>query len=342
MALRFIDGFDLITTRTDYGAKWTNYATSDSYLMIGTGRSGSGKSLRFYSASGFLEKILDDQSTWITGFAFKYEALPTSNSAICSWYDSANGEQLTLTCDTSGNMSLRRGSSSGTILMTASAPLVVNTWVYIELKVTINNTTGSAELRINGTTVASISGVDTQYSSTLSTARRLRLNGSNVGYSQIDDLYVCDGTGSTNNTFLGDCRVDALSPNAAGTYTDFTPVGGVNNWENVAGALPLETSNYNTADTVGAADSFALPNLSALSSTIFGVQSVLSAKKDDAGARSINARLRLASTDYDGAAHSLGDSYAGYMHIWETNPNTSTAWTESDINGMELGYEVAA
>jgi hypothetical protein len=38
----------------------------------------------------------------------------------------------------------------------------------------------------------------------------------------IDDLYVCDSTGSTNNTFLGDVRVDTVRPIGAGNYSEFS------------------------------------------------------------------------------------------------------------------------
>ena len=48
-----------------------------------------------------------------------------------------------------------------------------------------------------------------------------------IGTLDIDDLYICDGTGSApHNTFLGDCRVDTLLPTADGTAQQWTPSTG--------------------------------------------------------------------------------------------------------------------
>jgi len=337
MALRFMDGFELFTTRADLAAKYNNIAASDSNVLFATGRRGDGQSLKLYSGSGFVQKTLDDQDTWTVGFGLYFEALPTSGSGLVFFYDNTVNNQLTLAIDTAGQITMRRGSGTGTILCTSSISLSVAVWYFVEAKIFISDTVGTVEIRVNGETVATFSG-DTKMT-TLATANIIRLQGVSLGPIRIDDFYVCDGTGSANNSFLGDCRVDTLFPTGAG-HTGFTPIGGVNNWENVASALPLDETNYNSATLSETLDTFACADLSTLSSTIFGVQENISARKDDAGVREAASVARVGGTDYPGATHSLADSYLIYRQIWETNPNTAAAWTESEVNASQFGYKV--
>lgn len=84
--------------------------------------------------------------------------------------------------------------------------LAAGSWNFIEVKLTIADSGGSFEVRINESVWVTFTG-DTKQSSTLATANRIILysRSSDCG---IDDLYICDGTGSVNNTYLGDARVD--------------------------------------------------------------------------------------------------------------------------------------
>jgi hypothetical protein len=148
--------------------------------------------------------------------------------------------------------------------------------------------------------------------------------------------------GSTNNTYLGDVRIDTVRPNGAGNYADFSRQGGATNWENVDDTLIDADSGYNYSNTVGHKDSFDCANLPSIAGTIFGVQVSLGARKDDAGSRTLRALTRLASTDYEGSDLAPGTDYRFFRHIWEQNPNTSAAWTEAQINGAEFGYKVQA
>jgi len=344
MALRYIDGFDLYTTATtDLATRWGTAPTSSTYVALTTGRSGSGQAVRLYNtSSGVLGKTLDAQATWIVGFALKIEAMPSSSVPyLVEFRDSAASSQASVIMTPTGALELFRGGQYGTLLAASADVIAINVWNYIEIKLTVADSAGVFEVRVNGTVVASYTG-DTKASSSIATASTVRFYAIGSSNCHFDDLYICDGTGSRNNSYLGDCRVDALLPTGAGNTTQFTQNGGTSNWDNVASANPLDATKYNSADTVGYSDSFALADLSALGSTIKGVQSVIMAKKDDAGERTMKSKLRISSTDYYGTTQALASSYAFVQDIFETNPNTSTTWTESDINGMEIGYEVAA
>ncbi|MGH9909671.1 MAG: hypothetical protein ACRD32_03445, partial [Nitrososphaerales archaeon] len=74
----------------------------------------------------------------------------------------STSDQLTVNLNADGSLEVRRGSSGGTLLGTsATGVFPANVWNYVEIKATIDNTVGVFQLRINGTTVLNLSGIDT-------------------------------------------------------------------------------------------------------------------------------------------------------------------------------------
>lgn len=237
-----------------------------------------------------------------------------------------------------------RGSAGGTVLATSVQTLPTASFSYIELKATIHSSTGAYELRVNGVTWVSGTGANTQSTANATTNQILVGPAASLSASlsrYYDDLYICDTSGSTNNDFLGDCRVDTLLPNADGTYTDFTPNSGSNHYSRVAEGAP-DTTTYVTSSTVDQKDTYAFQDLTAVTGTIKGIQVNNAALKDDAGARSIANVVRSGTTDAVGSTVALSTSQLIYSSVHETDPNTSAAWTESGVNSMQAGVKVAA
>lgn len=342
MALRFIDGFDHYTTAAAYAYKYTSSSAS---AAPGAGRRSGSNAARFANYGGdYLLKTLDDQATWIVGFAYKRDYASNDEKPILQLRDNAGAVQVALCLrGLDGLLRLWRGDQT-TLLATSTVALPTGAWSFLELKTTIHDTAGAMELRINGATAATFSG-DTKYSSTIGTARSIRLSGgvySSTYYGWIDDLYICDGAGATNNDFLGDCRVDTLYPNGSGASAQFAPTGSAANWENVDDVTPDDDASYNASDTAGAVDSFAFTDMAVLNTTVFGLQANILARKDDAGSRTLRAIARIGGANHEGGDLSLSDSYLDLTQVWPLNPATSTAWTESQINAAEFGYKVQA
>ena len=342
MALRFIDGFDTYTSDASVALRYSALPSSGSYYGIqsSSGRRGGG-CLDLYSGSGYAGKTFDDQTTWTVGFALKVDSMPSSTTRLLQLRDSAGDAQCTLALTIAGALAVYRGGTSNTLLGTSSGSITTGAWYYIEMKVTIHDSTGSAVVRINETEVLSLSSVDTKYT-TNAYAREVLLCGlPSIVHGYIDDLYVLDGTGSTVN-FLGDVRVDALFPSGAGSVTEFTPSGAANNWDCVNDTDPDGDTTYTTATTVDDTDLLAFSDLSAVSGDIYGVQATLIARKDDAGTGGMKTTVLLNSTEYDGSEITMSDSYVSRQTIWEQNPDTAAAWAQSEINGAEFGYKVSS
>ncbi|MGE0108237.1 MAG: hypothetical protein AB7S81_00515 [Bdellovibrionales bacterium] len=338
MALRFIDGFDHYAIPAQMPLKYTTVSNASISTMVGR-RAGS-VAVKLYNSGGDRFAIsLDDQTTWIVGFAFCPEINSTNTAKTVQFVDATSSVQLTL-CLTNGVIQLYRGDGS-VLLTTAAQTLQAGVWNYIEVKAVIADTNGTFEVRVNEQVWATYTG-DTKYSSSLATARTIRFGCASWVGTGFHDLYICDGTGNTNNDYLGDCRIDTLYPDGQGSNAAFTPVGSTANWENVDETPADADTSYNTSDVVGDVDTFSFDDLGTNGNVIHGAQINLMARKDDAGPRILRAIALNDGTIHEGSNISLSDSYLIYRHIWEQNPSAATSWTETDINAAEFGYKVQA
>ncbi len=332
MALRFIDGFEHYAIPSQITLKWNGI--NNIAISSATGRRSGTKALLLGSASDYVSLTLDNQTTWIVGMALYIYGNETSD--IVRFTDSADSVQATVVIGNDGTIRLYRGSS--TLLASSTLSLNIGVWNYIEIKLTIADSGGLFEARVNETAWVTYTG-DTKSSSTLATANKISLygRGNDIAF---DDVYICDTTGSANNDYLGDCRVDTILPNGVGNYTDFAALGSVTNWENVDETSIDSDTSYNYSNTVGAKDTFAFTNVPSITGTIFGVQANIAAKKDDAGSRVVRAVTRIGGADYESANLPLPSDYVFSRTLWQQNPAISAAWTEAAINGAEFGYKI--
>jgi hypothetical protein len=336
MALLFVDGFDHYAS-ADVGKKGWILAGTGSILPTGGRRGGGAMSVATTSSSTFAKTLPASYPTLIAGFAYDIGASP-SYGLIFDFVDAA------ITHISIGVTSDRAvyASRSGTTLGT-SANAVIPTpgsFAYIELKATIHDTAGAVEVRVNGVSVLTLTNVDTRNAGNASVTG-FRLRGASTT-SKIDDLYICDATGSTNNSFLGDVRVDTLYPNADGTFSDFTPSTGTSRFA-LVDESSVNTTDYNDGAAVGDRDSYEMANLAALASqTVYGVQVSAALQKDDAGAKSAAVFVRSGGTNSDGPAAAIGTSQAFVSQVYETDPAASAAWTETTVNAMQAGVLVTA
>lgn len=342
MALIFMDGFDHYATADLAKKGWSG----NGCIIGATGRNGT-NALKpqgyTYSVKHGLPANL---STAILGMRHNSGGnfSTSAERGIMYFLDGGLG-QMTLAHNSVGGLEVRRGFETGTIIGTsANGILIANAEQYIEFKVTFHATAGTAEVRVNGTTVISLTGQNTKTTSN-AYANVILVNHAGVPFSNngsIDDLYVCDGTGSTNNDFLGDVRIDTLYPTSDGTYSQFTPSTGTEHYSLVDETNPNAT-DYVDGSTVGQIDSYGMGDLSPIASQIvYGVKVNAAVLKDDAGAKSVATMVRSGSTDAAGASAALGTSQTYVSQIYETNPSGSAAWTEAAVNAMEAGVKVTA
>lgn len=334
MALLFVDGFDHYAT-ADIGKKWS---VAGGAIASSSGRrSGGALSL---TVGATVTKTLAATTSWVMGFALSFTALPAAARQLVALLDAASN-QCDLRINADGTLSVTRNGTALTSGTSVSA-LSASVFYYIEWKVTIADSisANSCKVRVNGVDWITVATSQDTKATANTTANQVTL-GTTSGFTAVyDDFYLCDQSGSTNNDFLGDCRVDTLLPNGDGNYTSFTPSTGTSHYQLVDESTP-NTSDYNESSTATNKDSYQMVDLSAITGTIYGVQVLGAVLKDDAGVRSIKVGVRSSSTDSVSAAQALSTSQFYYANIHETNPATSSAWTESGVNAAEALYEVA-
>jgi len=216
--LILMDGFDHYAT-ADILKKWNSGGAA---IAPSSGRSGGG-ALSCTNAN--VTKTLIAGASWVMGCRVQVSAVSALSRGLFSLFDAA-----TLQCDLRINPDLTLSvTRNGTALTggTSTNSLSTGSYYYVEWKVTIADSIGanSCKVRVNGVdwiTVAT--GQDTKNTANAS-ANQLTLGPINAisGTWLIDDFYLCDSSGTTNNDFLGDIRVDTLYPNADGTYSQWTP-----------------------------------------------------------------------------------------------------------------------
>lgn len=356
MALLFMDSFDAYAT-ADLLEKWTASAAggTGSAVSIGasSGRRGS-QGLRWVTGTGTSSATLGyvtrgaaaTGATAIMGFAVSMSG-PTGAQGItlCEVRDSVTA-QVCLRLNPGGTLSVLRGTQvTGTVLGTSGVALATGTFAYVEWKVLIANAGGTVDVWINGASVLSLTGLDTQNTGAA------QWNGVVLGHPggvssattstsqnvDFDDVYVSDGSGSAPwNTVLGDCRVDVRMPTGAGATTQWTPSAGAN-WQCVDEIPPNDDTDYVAAATTGLTDTYVVQDAPVAGATIYGVQFNLNMKKTDAGVCTVAPVTRHAGVNYSGAALSPGTAYAYGLQVAATNPGTGVAWVEADFNAAEFG-----
>ena len=342
MALLWFDGFESYSQGSDLNkaSYFFNSSATPADMLNSSGEARTGlKCLRgtwndwLWRSFGLLYTEVR-----ILGFAVKF-----SNWYLADFWRAVNSTTtvLSLTYEASGQISIRRGS---TTLGTTTAVLATNTWYYLEFKFTLEDSCSiDCILKINGSTEITLAaGTDTRNGTSLAEIPEMMgftFNGSSR-YAYFDDLYLCDSTGSVNNDFLGPVSIETLKPNGNGTTSDWDGSDGnqVNNYLQVD-EDEIGGSDYIEAQNINEVDLFTYEDASASVATLHGVKVVSYLEKTTTAPNTIAHVCRSNSTNYtsDDLAVPEGDSTV--FSIWDTDPDTSSAWTPSTFNSAEFGVK---
>jgi hypothetical protein len=300
------------------------------------------------SSSGRLRKVFDAPvatgDTFICGFRYNTSQPFTPNMSVSTNLDSSNNlfvvyKAGAAVCwgrvNSDGTISVLRGT---TVIATSATALTQSIWQYIEFKIKLHASAGTVEARLNGlagSPIISATGLNTTNTgdvtfSEMGLPKHHSGNSVNASNWLIADLYVCDGSGSTSNDFLGDVRGDVLLVNAAGDETNWTPDSG-SNYARVNEASIDSDTSYVSATTAATKDTYKTPTQAVAGADIFAIQVNMGARKTDAGAAGLKAIARIGGTDYLGTELGVPSTYAFLRQIWDRKPSDSSVWADADI-----------
>lgn len=265
--------------------------------------------------TGMTGKCYDDQTfqknsnapTSITEFTVRFSlifrALPASGDQFITLFAAPGEVHLNLKLVSTGALRVAFGTSGS---HTTTDIYAINTKYEIEFYGLISNT-GAYRLKVDevvpnksGGGTMDQSGIDTQFGSTG------HFTDWDLGNPAIDtytDNHALDSIGNP----IGPGVVETLYPDGAGDLAQLTRAGTDSgaNWSQCDEA----TQNGNTDYVVTTVNGSTFKN-----------------------------QLRIGGVNYDGSTTHTGVSgYKSYMEIWNTNPATGLAWTDSDINGLQAG-----
>lgn len=345
MGLLFHDGFD------NYNTLSQKYTVNGSPTIDGTGGRFLGGALTVTANNRYVRAALTAGDVFIANVAFKVTTLPSASTRpfdIIMFLDGGSAQVALRVYDT-GAVKLERLSGSGfinqtgTVLATSSgALLTVGNWYAFEIKLTIANS-GSCVVKQDGTTIINFSG-DTQ--ATGSAIADTFLIGwaqdTGTGSAQWDDVIIMDDAGSFMNDFIGDKRIYTLFPTAEGNYSAWTPSTGTDNSALVDETPPNEDTDYVMSDNPTDKDTYVMQDIPTGVTGIEAVVVNIRARKDDAGTRTLKAKVRSNGVDQDGANFNLSSGYVNYSTPFYVDPGSSPVdpWTTAAVNAMEAGQEV--
>jgi len=332
MSLLFMDSFAHYLA-ADYPQKYNGAGMSGpASIQTTLGRRG-GPCMQSGNGTMWSRAFIPGDNTSVVGMAMNF---PVASAAdMIRWYDSGGNEQYHIGLNS--NRTLYAGKPFSAVDATSTLLLTVGGYNYIETKVLIADSGGTIEVRVNGVVYIAATGLDTKQSGTAGWSRIDVISGSFP--TLMHDMYVLDGVGAAPwNNFLGDCRVDVRAVTAAGATTGWTPSTGAN-WQNVDDATPNGDTDYNSVTASGPTDTFVVQDAPVVGATIYGVQTVISNKKMDAGACTIASVIRHSGTDNVGANFNPSTAYTMALQAYQTNPGTGVAWTEAGFNAAEFGYK---
>lgn len=351
MALLFIDGFDHYDPQAldSFGDPWLARGKAAYLSPQATrinGRRPSSYALRLPEGpgGGYVKNLDATKTSLIVGAAIRVVPYQNTNSEpLLLGVRDANSQVAHLVkIGEDGRLKLYRWQYGyDQLLSTSVASAPARGWHYIELQVTQGTSNGVLSVRINGILAIQMTAQNTlQGGGQLLTTFVGAIPGQNCPLTiDVDDFYIADTSGTINNTFLGDVRVDALQAQADGSLNQWTVEGASSAWVAV---VDDDEATAIRAATAGLRQSFDVEPLPVMATpAIHGVQLTMLARKTDAGLGKVKGLVVSGAQSVVSTDLVLQEQLAWHTALFERNPNGNVQWTEAAFNAAEFGVESA-
>lgn len=309
------------------------------------------------------------QSNAGVGYAIYMPELPDNEGfsgdfgvawCLFDFRDATNGPQFQVILGTDGGIQVYRNSfiedNSGygvglasRIDLGRSDPCVAaGSWNLIQCFARAHASAGDIEIRCNGATVLSISGVPT-------------VNTANVEYSQvvfgtangtggpfannsttavdINDLHAWNDAGSYNNDFPGDNKAFLSMPVGDSGPSDWTRSSGAQNFALIDEIPPDDASSYLTTSTPGDQVQVETDDLPVQALAVAGVIGFFRGRKTDAGDCKVKIGVVSNGATEFGDEHILTTGFRYYESVFETDPDTGLPWTSAAVDAAAIIYD---
>ena len=284
---------------------------------------------------------------------FHYYAVtaPAANSQIFAFTDSSLLSYLTLIRGTGSGIKVMNSANTQ---VGSSYALSTGQWYLIEVGIFSNSTTGTIDVKVDGSTIVSVTGENTNGADIRGIA--LGASAALTHEYYIDNLAVNDTSGSYQNSWVGPGYVICLRPNAAGDSTNYTR-GGTDsgtNYGQVDEVTPNDITDYVVSSTTNHIDMYNVGASGIGSGDTVNVVHVgyRIANITSDGIAVIEPRIIKTS----GGTVTTGTASGSLSStVWRSNGGSTTAfnpypinayqdpdaaaWTQSTLDSMQIGFK---
>lgn len=298
---------------TQFGAFATPYARCA--IKCGAG---------FGNTTSYAEIHHANVTTYWLRFDLFINQTPPLTTALISLYNSAGTEIFRFLAQnanihTTTEVLLTAQSWDGSAFVTVGAPFSFDAAVVTTFNLNLVAATGAYQLYMAG----SLRDSGTANTFTNIAKARLRAIYTNPYWSQI---IVSDE--SMIGNFLYRLPIDT-----AGANTDWTGAPSDVN------EITYSDATFNSSATNGDLETDTCSTLDLSAYTIQDVGLSVRANCGAGGPQNLQLAVRTHSTDYTSSSKAQAAGYAVSQNGWATNPNTSAAWTPTEVEDGEYGYK---
>lgn len=282
------------------------------------------------------------------GLAFNRRNNPFQSAAICEFWDSDNLStghlNLAVLCNAAGQIEYwqNTGMSSVRIAGPSSYVLPLNGYTWVETLLDFGGGTVTTKVA-NGVTALTdgsfTAGIGASAVTKCVVAGSMAFNSENFAYS---DWVVHDGTGTG---YINDCAVGYFPAQALGTLTAGSPIGAAALVDCVSEVTGTHEQNYIDYTTSGLPKGTSFTPLALPSNTqaVLAVSPRIVVRRTDAVTDTGRLYFKSGATVDDGGVDvTLQTDWYIWDRIYNTDPNTSAAWTIANANACETGFERTA
>ncbi len=358
MALLFLEGFeeydassstnfanDYVRNQAINGIRGSYFyvnTMTPSTTQVRTAQTGlTGKSL-FLTDSVF-GWTTPNLSTLFFGFGF-FTTSTGATKTVMGFCKDMNGMNyisnpstgLRLVMNSGGTLSIVNNNTAVTIA-TSSSTLTANTWCYIEVKYVFGSgTSGACQVKVNDVDFINSTSIDTAGTGTSISSVYFQSNGMSFYY---DDVYFCDATGTSNNTFLGGIGVYSMIPTANSSVAMTASAG--SNYACVD-EIPANSTDYVSATATNQTDLYSFSGfpVAFTPSVVPGV--LVKARSTKASQNTAKMQMVTNYNSSTATSASLDLYYGSWVmvgSVFNTQPDT-TSWTQAAVNGIAAGIKV--
>jgi len=345
MALLYFTGFEYGEIQAEVAAssgtiavQATTKHTGDYALQCNPTTTGSGYAyFQKYAAGTGSSQVQANinVATLYASFDFYVGTLPASNKEIIARGSDGTNPKLYLYVGSDGYLAVH-DSTDAIVATGTSAQLSEDTWYRIDFKMG-TGATGAYEVRVDGTTVTGLSGTascGTVNNNRLYLGKTADRNGNTVNF-YYDNLIINDDAFADTGSV-----VKRMSPDGDGSYTAWTASGSGDDWQQVDELRASTDSNYLiSTGSDGDASTVTLQSTTdaGIAGTILGALLRGWVIRHTGSDGSVELRVRSGGSNYDSLATATQsvNKFNGYLNL--VDPATSSAWTTSGLDAIEVG-----